>query len=132
MHDAALGVSVSRFRLSLLDARPKKRADCLPGGSNEQRPCPWVSCRHHLAIDVRSDGHVYERDGWDEAEFTCTIDAAEETVGMEREQIAKLMGISERREFQIEAQAMRRARPVCGDCGQRMAVCMCDASIGDD
>ena len=32
--------------------RPVTRGDCLPGGCNGQRPCPWVSCKAHLALDV--------------------------------------------------------------------------------
>ena len=32
--------------------RPTHRGDCLPGGSNEQRPCPWVSCRYHTAVQL--------------------------------------------------------------------------------
>lgn len=26
------------------DARPKTRADCIDG----LRPCPWISCKHHM------------------------------------------------------------------------------------
>lgn len=33
---------------------PQLRAECLPGGSNAQRPCPYVSCKHHLALDVKT------------------------------------------------------------------------------
>ena len=32
--------------------RPTTRGDCLAGGMNEARPCPWVSCRHHLYLDI--------------------------------------------------------------------------------
>jgi hypothetical protein len=28
--------------------RPRTRGDCL----QEARPCPWVSCRHHLLLEV--------------------------------------------------------------------------------
>jgi hypothetical protein len=39
--------------------RPRRRADCLAGGSNETRPCPWVTCRFHLArIEAQRDGRV--------------------------------------------------------------------------
>src|SRR4051812_43658731 len=31
-----------------LDERPLRRADC----ANGPRPCPLVSCRHHLYLDV--------------------------------------------------------------------------------
>ncbi len=28
--------------------RPRTRGDCVEG----ERPCPWMGCRHHLALDV--------------------------------------------------------------------------------
>ncbi len=45
-------------------ARPRTRAEC----RDEARPCPWVSCRHHLAIDIaeaspRPLGRPSERNG---------------------------------------------------------------------
>ena len=36
------------------DERPKTRADCL----RVVRPCPWVSCRWNLALDVKPNGNV--------------------------------------------------------------------------
>lgn len=32
--------------------RPRTRGDCLAGGRNEARPCPWYGCRHHLGLDL--------------------------------------------------------------------------------
>ena len=58
--------------------RPQTRADCLPGGCNQARPCPWVSCRHHLAIDVTSKGKVKEL--WEDLEaapVTCALDVVD-------------------------------------------------------
>jgi hypothetical protein len=34
--------------------RPTRRSECVDG----ERPCPWVSCRHHLAIDVQQSGSL--------------------------------------------------------------------------
>lgn len=34
--------------------RPGTRADC----ENVPRPCPYVSCRHHLYLDVRDNGNI--------------------------------------------------------------------------
>src|SRR5581483_1287305 len=31
-----------------LPPRPRTRGECVDG----PRPCPWVGCRHHLALDV--------------------------------------------------------------------------------
>lgn len=33
----------------LVRIRPETRGDCLAGGVNEERPCPWVSCDNHMA-----------------------------------------------------------------------------------
>ena len=46
-------------RLLAAACRPHTVADCAPGGSCHQRPCPWVSCRYHLLIsDIKHDGTV--------------------------------------------------------------------------
>lgn len=36
------------------ELRPRTRAECEGG----VRPCPWVSCKHHLAIDVLASGSI--------------------------------------------------------------------------
>lgn len=61
--------------------RPKTRGDCLPGGCNEARPCPFVSCRHHLYLSVKETGSITLHHGpnvepWELAE-TCALDVAE-------------------------------------------------------
>jgi hypothetical protein len=38
--------------------RPATRADCVAGGINEARPCPWVGCVHHLYLDVSPMGSI--------------------------------------------------------------------------
>lgn len=66
--------------------RPKVRADCLPGGCNEVRPCPFVSCKHHLYLEVSEDtgsitvAHA-NKEPWELAD-TCALDVAER--GQER------------------------------------------------
>ena len=56
--------------------RPQTRADCKGG----QRPCPWVSCRHHLALEITPDG-VRLMLPEDPAEWanlpTCALDVAD-------------------------------------------------------
>ena len=61
--------------------RPSKRADCLPGGRNECRPCPYVGCKHHTFLQVLEDGRIQfnHPDGvepW-EIEETCVLDQAD-------------------------------------------------------
>lgn len=59
--------------------RPKHRSDCLPGGINEQRPCPWVSCKWHTAIEVNEVGSLrvsFPGMAMDEIPTTCALDVA--------------------------------------------------------
>jgi hypothetical protein len=57
--------------------RPSCRADC----ANGPRPCPWVSCRYHLYLDINADTGTIkfnfpEREIW-EMEHTCALDLAD-------------------------------------------------------
>jgi hypothetical protein len=61
--------------------RPTLRSDCKDG----PRPCPWVSCRYHLAIEVipRSTGGGYNvsirnpPENWTDETKTCALDIAD-------------------------------------------------------
>lgn len=58
--------------------RPRTRADC----RDAPRPCPWVSCRHHLFLDVRRTGAIAYPHGTDVAALerlgdSCALDVAE-------------------------------------------------------
>lgn len=45
----------SRRRLRLVEeSRPRTRGDCAEG----RRPCPFVSCRHHLYLEVQPSGAI--------------------------------------------------------------------------
>lgn len=41
--------------------RPRRRAECEPGGWNAQRPCPFVGCKHHLFLEVKATGNLNVR-----------------------------------------------------------------------
>jgi hypothetical protein len=64
------------------DDRPKVRADCLAGGKNAQRPCPFVSCVNHLYLTVNpANGSLhYTWPGMDLSDIpaTCSLDVADE------------------------------------------------------
>jgi hypothetical protein len=90
--------------------RPEFRRDCLPGGHNEQRPCPWVSCRYHLAIDVSSTGKLhFNLPDVDvtELEQSCALDCADEG-GLTLDQIGARLGVTRERVRQLEGKAIRR------------------------
>lgn len=93
-------------------ARPRTRGDCLPGGCNNQRPCPWVSCAHHLAVDVVLGQVVEHFDVTDPANAerpTCALDVADGG-GVTFEEAGEIQGVTRERIRQIEAKAIRRAR----------------------
>jgi len=85
--------------------KPKTRGECKDG----PRPCPFVSCRHHLALDIgETTGHVWERyPGKDlaELEHTCALDVADR--GPHRLiELGRLLNVSRERIRQVEAGAL--------------------------
>ena len=77
--------------------RPVTRADCLPGGANEARPCPFVSCKWHLYLDVaESNGSItYRHPGEEVGDHpeTCALDIADDGP-QSHDTIAQLRGIT--------------------------------------
>lgn len=107
--------------LADLDAepRPKTRQDCLAGGMNEARPCPWVSCRNHIALELSASGSLYTADGWDEdGRPSCVADMVEAKGPCTLEEIGNSLNLTRERVRQIEQQGIRKiiAR-MCLSCG---------------
>ena len=93
--------------------RPVTRGDCLPGGCNEARPCPWVSCKHHLALDVNpTNGNIKltfpDVEVW-EMRNTCALDAADED-GLTMEEVAARTNLTRERVRQMEGQSFAKIR----------------------
>lgn len=61
----------------LAQQRPKTRRDCLPGGINEERPCPWYGCRAHLGLEINEDTGTLKTRNVDDMVHTCDLDVAE-------------------------------------------------------
>jgi len=93
--------------------RPLVRGDCLAGGSNASRPCPWVSCAYHLALDVSEDsGNIKLTFPGVEVEdmvHTCSLDLAD-TDGATLDEIGAAQNISRERVRQIELVAIAHLR----------------------
>jgi hypothetical protein len=83
--------------------RPKTRSDCKDG----PRPCPWVSCKYHLALEVTRFGGLKHRFPGTELEDmpqTCLLDVTDEgPKGLDV--VGYLMNIGKERVRQIEEQA---------------------------
>lgn len=90
---------------------PKTRAEC----ANTERPCSFIRCRHHLAIDINPwNGTIklnYPDLDLDAMPETCSLDVAERG-GETLQGVADLMRVVRERVRQIEEQALRRVLPV--------------------
>ncbi len=89
--------------------RPKTRADCAEG----PRPCPFVSCKYHLYLDVKDDTHSIKLnfphlEVW-EMEHTCSLDLAERG-GMTLEDVGHIMNLTRERVRQVEVAGIEKLR----------------------
>lgn len=110
--------------LDALEARPRYRAECLTG----PRPCPWVSCRHHLMLDVGVDGEIhYNFRSLDEmarkGAATCSLDVAEDGEhGLKETGAAIGVGLERARQIQnagLASAHLRVTNPIDGFDGRR-------------
>ncbi len=87
--------------------RPRTRGDC----ENVPRPCPYVSCRHHLYLDVseRTGGLKFNFPDLepDELEDSCSLDVAAED-GATLERAGRAMNLTRERARQIEASGLAK------------------------
>lgn len=88
--------------------RPRTRGEC----TGAPRPCPWVSCRHHLALDISPTGSLKKAfphlEPWELAE-TCSLDIADRGP-QSLEQIGSHLGVSREGARRTERRAMRILR----------------------
>lgn len=86
--------------------RPKTRADCADG----PRPCPFVGCRYHLALDVKDTGGLHFELGRDvELESmaeTCALDVADQGPHS-LDRVGELLNLTRERIRQLESRALR-------------------------
>lgn len=86
--------------------RPQTRGEC----ENGIRPCPWVSCRHHLMLEVNpSSGSMrINHRSLEDMKETCALDVAEKVSRSGKKNpptlkaIGNLMGMSNERVRQIQ------------------------------
>lgn len=86
---------------------PRTRGECETGGANEERPCPWIRCKHHLFIEVSHRGTI-EVDV-STLKNTCVLDIADDG-GMTLEEIGSMVGLTRERIRQLEEQGLRKMR----------------------
>lgn len=101
-----------RRRLALLEPDygerrlPSTRGECVDGA----RPCPFVSCRHHLYLDVKKSGSIvfnFPNRELEELPQTCSLDAAD-LGGLSLEEAGSLFNLTKERMRQLEILALAR------------------------
>lgn len=86
--------------------RPKTRGECEDG----PRPCPWIACKYHLAVDVTVGGGLkinFPHLALEDMPATCALDEAAKD-GMRLETVGKLMNLTRERVRQIERLGLSR------------------------
>jgi hypothetical protein len=84
--------------------RPRTRGDCV----DAPRPCPWVSCRHHLSIEVFDSGsfrEVFPGLALAKMVDTCSLDVADRG-SQTLETVASHMHVTRERVRQIETSTL--------------------------
>jgi hypothetical protein len=89
--------------------RPTTRAECEDG----PRPCPYVSCKHHLYLDVNPDtGSIKlnfpHLEPWEMLE-SCSLDVAERG-GITLEEVGTIVNLTRERVRQVEVRATTKLR----------------------
>src|SRR5688572_21831491 len=87
--------------------KPSTRAECAEG----PRPCPYVSCKHHLYIDVSArTGAIKlnfpDLEVWDLGE-SCALDVADRG-GTTLEDVGAIMNLTRERIRQVEVKALAK------------------------
>lgn len=87
--------------------RPQTRADCV----DMERPCPFVSCRYHLYIDVHPvRGSIKinfpDLEVWEMTD-TCALDIADRG-GITLEEVGEIMNLTRERVRQVETQGLAK------------------------
>lgn len=87
--------------------KPRTRAECAEG----PRPCPFVSCKHHLFVDVSArTGAIKlnfpDLDVWEMNE-SCALDVADRG-GTTLEDVGAIMNLTRERIRQVEVKALAK------------------------
>jgi len=87
--------------------KPRTRAECADG----PRPCPFVSCKHHLFVDVSArTGAIKlnfpDLDVWEMNE-SCALDVADRG-GTTLEDVGAIMNLTRERIRQVEVKALAK------------------------
>lgn len=93
--------------------RPKTRGEC----ANVARPCPYVSCKYHLYVDINpSTGSIKvnfpDKEVW-ELSNSCALDVAERG-GTTLEEVGEILNLTRERIRQVEVRGLLRLKEIGG------------------
>lgn len=95
---------------------PVNRGEC----DEQSRPCPFVTCKHHLLVEVSSNGKLSKRFEFDEADEdsiaealqampeTCVLDAAGSELSYK--EIGAIMNLNHVYVYQVATGALLKAQ----------------------
>ena len=111
--------------------RPETRGECLSGEVHAVRPCPFVSCKHHLYLDVsEATGNIKlnfpDLAVWQLRE-TCALDVADRG-GATLDEIGRHLNLTRERVRQLSDLALARLR---GDADAVALLELADRGEGD-
>jgi hypothetical protein len=91
--------------------KPKTREECV----GMERPCPFVSCKYHLYIDVHPvRGSIKvnfpDLEVWEMTE-TCALDVADRG-GITLEEVGEIMNLTRERVRQVETQGLAKLEAI--------------------
>ena len=91
--------------------RPVNRGEC----KEAERPCPYVSCKHHLYLDVNPEtGSIKlnfpDLEVWEMAE-TCSLDVADKG-GITLEEVGEILNLTRERIRQVEVRGLLKLKMV--------------------
>jgi Sigma-70, region 4 len=95
--------------------RPTSRHECT---TQMQRPCPFVSCSHHLYLDVNPETGAIKLnfphlEVWEMAE-TCSLDVADRG-GITLEEVGAILNLTRERIRQVEVRGLAKIKDHSGD-----------------
>jgi hypothetical protein len=94
--------------------RPRTRAEC----ANGPRPCPWVSCKHHLYLDVNPETGSIKLNFPDleleNMRDTCSLDVADRG-GITLEEVGEILNLTRERIRQVEVRGLLKLKVVSPD-----------------
>ena len=90
-------------------ARPESRDEC----RTMERPCPFVSCKHHLYLDVNPETgsiklNVPDLEPWQMKE-TCALDVADRG-GITLEEVGEILNLTRERIRQVEVRGLLKLK----------------------